>query len=176
MRKLIVYIAMSIDGFIAGPDGDLSFLSQVEEAGEDYGYADFLKTIDSVIIGRKTIEKVESMGYDYPTADREVYVITRSGKQDEGSKHYYSGHPAELARALKGQQGKNIFCDGGSEIVNQLFQAGEVDELIVSIIPVVLGDGIPLFRSGNPLQTMHLISCKSFPKGLVQLHYSLTGE
>lgn len=173
MRKLIVYISMSIDGFIAGPVDDLGFLSLVEQAGEDYGYAEFLKTIDTIIIGRRTIEKVESMGYDYPSNESEVYVVTRSGMKDEGSRHYYSGHPAELARALKVGKGKNIFCDGGSEIVNQLFQEGEVDELILSIIPVLLGDGIPLFKTGNPRQTMHLISSKSFPKGLVQLHFKV---
>lgn len=176
MRKLIVYISMSIDGFIAGPDGDLGFLSQVEVAGEDYGYSEFVKTIDAVIIGRKTIEKVESMGYEYPLHDREVYVISRNLRQDKGSMHYYQGNPADLARELKGKPGKNIYCDGGSEIVNQLFKAGEVDDLILSIIPVILGDGIPLFRSGNALQTMHLISCKSYPSGLVQMHYSVPGK
>lgn len=176
MRKLIVYISMSIDGFIAGPDGDLGFLSQVEVPGEDYGYAEFVKTIDAVIIGRKTIEKVESMGYEYPTLEREVYVISRTHRQDKGSMYYYPGNPADLARELKDKPGKNIYCDGGSEIVNQLFKAGEVDDLILSVIPVILGDGIPLFRSGNPLKTMNLISCKSYPSGLVQMHYGVSGE
>ncbi len=82
MRKVIFYIAMSLDGYIAKPDGDISFLSMAEKKGEDYGYSGFTSTIDTVIIGRKTYDKVISMGYEYPDNDNDVYVITRTVKPD----------------------------------------------------------------------------------------------
>jgi len=82
MRKVISYIAMSLDGYIAKPDGDISFLSIAEKKGEDYGYSDFTSTIDTVIIGRKTYDQVISMGYEYPDNDNDVYVITRTVKPD----------------------------------------------------------------------------------------------
>jgi dihydrofolate reductase len=79
-RKLVLYIAMSLDGYIAAENDDLSFLSAVEQEGEDYGYAEFINTIDTIILGRKTYDKVISMGHPYPMHGEKVYVITRSEK------------------------------------------------------------------------------------------------
>jgi dihydrofolate reductase len=171
-RKLILYIAMSIDGYIANKNDDLSFLSIVEQEGEDYGYNEFQKTIDTIIIGRKTFDKVISMRFDYPHTDKKVYIITRTPKTEIGTFNYYTGNLKELDIELKRGNGKNIFCDGGAEIVNELLKDNLIDEFYISIIPVILGDGIPLFNPGRPELNLQLISSKSFDKGLVQLHYS----
>lgn len=175
-RKLIIYIAMSLDGFIATNDGDLSFLSQVEKEGEDYGYEAFVKTVDTIIIGRKTYEKVLSMGFEYPHTDKDVYIITRTERPPIGSFRFYTGDLTDLVSTLKGQHGKNIYCDGGAEIVYELQKNGLIDEYIISIIPVLLGDGIKLFKTGLPKTGLQLLSSKSFEKGLVQLHYRRSGE
>jgi dihydrofolate reductase len=112
-RKVILYIATSLDGYIAKPNDDLSFLSIVEQEGQDYGYADFVKTVDTVIVGRKTYDKVISMGFDFPHADKDAYIITRTPRPTIGSVKFYSGDLKTLVGKLKTESGKNIFCDGG---------------------------------------------------------------
>jgi len=170
-RKVILYIAMSLDGFIAKSDGDISFLSQVEQEGEDYGYSTFTETVDTIILGRKTYDKLLSMGFDAYYGDRSVFVLTRSPHSAIDKITFYSGSLSELISSLKGQPGKHIYCDGGAETVNRLLQDKLLDELIISIIPILLGDGVRLFGKSFPGQKLQLVSSKSFEKGLVQLHY-----
>jgi len=170
-RKVILYIAMSLDGFIAKPDGDISFLSQVEQEGEDYGYSAFTETADTVILGRKTYDKVLSMGFDLHYGERKVYVLTRNPHPATEKITFFSGNIPELFSSLKSQSGKNIYCDGGAETVQQLLQEDLIDEFIISIIPVLLGNGIRLFEKDFPEQKLQLAKSKSFEKGLVQLHY-----
>lgn len=171
-RKVIIYIACSVDGYIAGPNDDLGFLSMVEQEGEDYGYAAFIENIDTMIVGRRTYDKVQAMGQEYPPAGKKLYVITRSPRPDAGAVKFYTGGPKALVRQLKQEPGRHIYCDGGAEIVNQLLKYNLVDELIISVIPILLGNGTQLFNSGRPKQALTLVSAKQFEKGLVQLHYS----
>lgn len=172
-RKVIVYIATSLDGYIAKPNDDLSFLKIVEKEGEDYGYAEFTTTIDTIILGRKTYDWVlkEIGPSHYDNGDRDVYVITRTKRPDSGRTTFYTGDLTELVQQLKAKNGKNIYCDGGAEIVTALLKHGLIDELIISVIPILVGDGTRLFKDGRPEQTLELISTKQFEKGLVQLHY-----
>lgn len=170
-RKVIIYIAMSLDGYIARSDGDISFLSVVEQRGEDYGYSDFLKTVDTVIIGRKTYDHIIEMGYDYPHQDKDVYILSRSERPEVGLPKYLNGSLGGLITELKAEEGKNIYCDGGAEVINALLEENLIDEFIISIIPIVLGDGVPLFKNGRPENRLELIGSKQFDKGLVQLHY-----
>jgi len=170
-RKIILYIAMSLDGYIAKSDGDISFLVQVEQEGEDYGYSAFTQTVDTVILGRKTYDKVLSMGFKEPYGDRQVFVLTRHPHHSTDKITFYSGSLPELISSLKGETGKHIYCDGGAETVHLFLQENLFDELIISIIPVLLGDGIRLFGKSFPEQKIQLVSSKSFEKGLVQLHY-----
>lgn len=171
-RKVILYIAMSLDGFIAGKNDELDFLTQVEKEGEDYGYAQFIETIDTVIMGRKTYEKVLSFGIGFPHADKKSYILTRTSREDEAKITFYNGNINTLIVNLRKTDGKNIFIDGGAEVVHLLLKKELIDELIISIIPVLLGDGIRLFKGEEPLQKLELVSTKTFEKGLVQLHYS----
>lgn len=170
-RKVILYISMSLDGFIATKDNSLEFLSIVEKEGEDYGYNDFIKTVDSVIIGRKTYDKVFEMGYEYPNTDKDVYIVTRMDRPSIGNFKYYNGALSQLVYDLKAKPGKNIYCDGGAEIANELLKNNLVDEFIISVIPILLGDGIKLFKGGRPELKLELISTKQFDKGLTQLYY-----
>lgn len=170
-RKVILFIAMSLDGYIAKPDGDLSFLSMVELEGEDYGYHDFIKTVDTVIVGRKTYDKVISMGYDFPHKDKDAYIITRTSRPSDGSVKFYTGSLNDLVVRLKSETGKHIFVDGGAEIVNELLKDNLIDEFYISVIPVLLGDGISLFKNCRPEIGLKLIRSKHFDTGLVMLHY-----
>lgn len=174
-RKLILYIATSLDGYIAKPNDDLDFLSIVEQEGQDYGYAEFIKTVDTVIVGRKTYDKVLSMGFDFPHSDKESYIITRTARPDIGPVKFYTGDLKTLVERLKSESGKTIFCDGGAEIVNELLKHDLFDEFIISVIPIFVGSGTRLFKDGRPEQKLELISVKSFEKGLTQLHFKRSG-
>lgn len=171
-RQLVLYIAMSLDGYIAKPDGNIDFLSIVETPGEDYGYADFLQSIDTVIWGRKTFDKVLSFGIGVPHKDKQVYVISkeRTGHHEHAE---YHNDVVGLVQQLKGKEGKNIYCDGGAEIVFELLNHHLFDRLIVSVIPHVLGGGIRLFKKGMPEQAIQLKRSISYPSGLVQLWYDV---
>jgi len=171
LRKVILYISMSVDGYIADKKDGLDFLSLVEEEGEDYGYGDFIKNIDTIIIGRKTYDKVLSMGYAYPHTNKEVYIITRTKRTPEGNFQFYTGDLKHLVDSLKNQQGKNIYCDGGAQLANELLKLRLIDELVISVIPTLLGDGIRLFEDGRPAEQLELVECKNHTKGLVQLTY-----
>ena len=172
MRKVILYIATSLDGFIAKPNDELDFLSVVEQEGEDYGYSDFVKTVDAVIIGRKTYDKIISMGFGFPHADKDTYIITRTTSRDIGGfVKFYNGDLKSLVSRLKSESGKNIFCDGGAEIVNELLKDDLIDEFIISIIPIFVGNGKKLFNDERPEHKLELVSTKQFDKGLIQLHY-----
>lgn len=171
MRKLVVYIASSVDGYIAQPNDDLSFLKRVEKEGEDYGYSEFIQTIDTIILGRTTYDWVTKNVPGHYGAKR-TFVITHQEKPAEGNVTFYSGSLTELVAQLKNEDSqKYIFCDGGASIVNQLLQHDLVDELTISLIPVLLGDGVKLFADGRPEQVLQLESAKSFDTGLVQIHY-----
>lgn len=170
-RKLYLFIAMSLDGYIAKPDDDISFLAQVEKPGEDYGYSKFITSVDTVVLGRKTYDKILSMNPELPYGPREIYVVTHTPKPDEGNVHFYSGSIPDLIASLRNKEGMDIYCDGGAEIIHQLLMADLIDEMIISIIPVLLGDGIALFKGGLEEKQLTLQSATSFEKGLVQMHY-----
>lgn len=170
-RKVILYIAMSLDGFIAKSDDNLDFLSMVEKEGEDYGYAAFMESVDTVILGRKTYDKILSMMPELAYGDRDVYIYTRTPRSDSGKIRFYTGNLAKLISDLSCKEGKHIFCDGGAETIAVFLKNDLFDELIISIIPVLLGEGIRLFGKPFQEQKLKLTECKAFEKGLVQLHY-----
>ena len=149
-RKLILFISMSLDGYIATKDNSLEFLSVVEQEGEDYGYNDSITSVDTVIIGRKTYEKVIAMGYEYPHTDKDVYILSRTAKPAIGNFKFYANNLSGLVNNLKKQLGKHIYCDGGAEVANELMKNNLIDEFIISVIPILLGDGIKLFKDNRP--------------------------
>lgn len=170
-RKVILYIAASADGYIAKPNDDLSFLSLVQKEGEDYGYAEFTSAVDTVIIGRKTYDWVMKQVDEFPHADKTTYVITRTEKPAIGKTQFYTGDLKQLIEKLKSESGKHIFIDGGAELVNVLLKDNLIDEFYISVIPILLGKGIRLFKEGIPEIPLKLVKATSYEKGLVQLHY-----
>jgi len=172
-RKVILYIAASVDGYIAKPDDDLSFLSIVEKEGEDYGYTHFISTVDTVILGRKTYDWVLSQVPEYLYPEKDTYVITRTARPDIGNTRFYNGDLKSLILTLKSRPGKHIFIDGGAEIVHELLKLQLIDELIISVIPILVGNGTSLFKDGRPEQRLELLSSKQFDNGLIQQHYKV---
>lgn len=173
MRKISLFIATSLDGYIAKPNDDLSFLKLVEKEGEDYGYAKFTDTIDTLIIGRRTYDYVlkEIGSSHYDNGQRDVYVITRAQRPNVGRTFFYTGSLTDLVKKLKSENGKDIYCDGGAEVIHELLKNDLIDEIIISVVPVLLGTGTRLFKEGRPEQLLDLVTVKIFDTGLTQVHY-----
>lgn len=172
--KVSVYIATSLDGFIARKDGGLDWLPVPVEGGEDYGYAEFMAAIDFIVMGRNTYEKVLSFGgWQY---DRKVIVLTSrdltlpSELADKVEAHRQS--PRELLHELERRGAKGIYLDGGVTI-QRFLREGLVDELTLTTIPVLIGEGIPLFGSLEQDIKLVLLKSRTFPNGFVQTTYKI---
>lgn len=165
-RKVVLYVACSLDGYIAGPDGDIRWLF----TDQDYGYADFLKRIDSIIMGRKTYDQLLDMG-DFPYAGKDCYVFSRSAMGGDENVEFVNSPVKEFIEGLRANDGKDIWLVGGSELIHDFMLAAIVDEFIISIHPMILGQGIPLFRTGLPTYELQLVNSESFSSGLVQMSY-----
>lgn len=172
-RKVVLYISMSLDGFIATNDDDLSWLSTVEKEGLDYGYDTMIERCDTYIVGRNTYDVVLSLtGGDFPQAKMfDCYVITRQAIERADGINFYNGNIETLINDLKSKSGKDIYCDGGGQVVKMLMEKNLIDEYIISVIPIVLGSGKRLFLGGVPKTDLELIKSERFETGLVQLHY-----
>lgn len=171
-RKVILFIAMSLDGFIARPDDDLEWLNCVAKDGEDYGYSAFTQTVDTILIGRRTYEKILTLVEKYPHHDKITYVITQTEQQSQENIIFYTENINDLIHELKQKEGQNIYCDGGAMLVQNLIRENLIDEMIISIIPILLGEGIRLFENIIATNHLKLIATKHFDTGLVQVHYT----
>lgn len=164
-----VFIAVSLDGFIARKDGGLDWLQVVERPGEDYGYRDFAGSIDAMVMGRKTYDV--ALGFpDWPYAGKRCIVLTHRESLAQHGEEFWHGPPAEIAARLAQQAVRRVYVDGG-EVIRQFLAARLIDDLTISIIPVVLGAGIPLFAADGIEQPLTLLETRSFASGLVQLRY-----
>ncbi len=164
---------MSLDGYIAAPDGDIRFLDAMAVEGEDYGYKSFYERCDTLIYGRKTYDKIISFGIPWPHAGKRTFVFTRQELESTREVVFIQEPLAPFISRLKEEPGEIIYCDGGGEMVRALLQEKLVDELIVSVIPVLLGEGISLFPPSFPTQALQLKKHQAFSSGLVQLHYAV---
>jgi dihydrofolate reductase len=170
MRKIIVYIATSADGFIARPDGDIGWLDRPRVAG-NYGMNEFYRSIDTVLMGRKTYDIALKLGQtSYPGKMNYVFSKTprRSGLPEV---EFIAGEAGEFAKGLRITPGKDIWLVGGGELIGSLLDSGQVDEFIVHVIPILIGEGIPLLRPRHRAVSLALLSARSFPDGVVRLHY-----
>lgn len=171
MRPIVsVYIAISIDGNIARDDGALDWLEGVQDAGgDDYGYADFMATIDAVVLGRETYDAVRTFD-TWPFTGRRVIVLTNRALTPSFDEETYAGALAPLMERLGRDGVRRVYLDGGATI-RQGLDEGLVDDMTLSIVPVLLGIGRPLFTRGVPGSQWTLTGAAGHPTGLVQLRY-----
>jgi len=168
------FIATSLDGFIARPDGGLDWLEAVRSPGEDHGYEAFLAEMDTILLGRNTYEA--ALGFpEWPYASKRVLVYTRRGGEARHGVGFLAGSPFKVALRLETLGARRVYLDGGATI-SAFLAADLVDELIISILPVVLGEGIPLFRAPLPERPLALEGIRGYPSGLVQLRYRRAGR
>jgi dihydrofolate reductase len=171
-----LYIATSIDGFIARKDGSLDWLEDFPNPDKlDYGYLDFLENIDTIVMGRNTYEAILSFGMDWPYADSKSYVI--SSKEDfkieTENTYLINTLTKELINQIRTESKKNIWIVGGGKLISSFLNHRAIDELILTIIPTILGDGIPLFPN-KPLETQFTLKeTQTYKTGVVSLNYLL---
>jgi len=173
VRKVRLFIATSLDGYIAGPDDDLGWLFD----DGDYGYAGFYDSIDTVLVGRRTYDVARGFPA-WPYAGRKVVVFTRTDAARVTSPDTVATtrSPADVVGELRARAGKDLWLVGGGQLVQAFMAAGLVDDVIVSIHPLLLGDGIPLVGKGAPRLPLMLVGERRFPSGLVQLTYRADRE
>lgn len=173
-KKVVLFIAQTLDGYIAGPNGELDFLKCVEETNVDYGYSDFFNSVDVVILGRKTYEKLLSFKIDDLYPGKKIVVLTKGNMHSQNARiTFFSGDIKTLISDLKKSTTQNIYCDGGSETIFQLLQYNLIDEMNISIIPILIGNGIPLFKKSEFSKNLKLLSVNSFSSGLVLIKYEV---
>lgn len=169
-RKVILYIATSLDNYIARENGEVDWLiGDGSNPNMDNGYEEFYKTIDTVIIGKSTYDQVMGWG-EYPYKNCESYVYTRKETKDSEYVEFTNEDPKELISKLKEKPGKDIWIVGGADIVDLFLKQDLIDEFIIATIPTILGSGIPLFRENNGEIKLKLKESKIFD-GIVQNHY-----
>ena len=173
MRKIVLFIAMSMDGYIADINGKVDWLAgQDNDVETDDNYTDFVKSVDTVIMGWTTYHQiVEELSPDQWVYDNlQSYVITHRNCTPDGNVTFVSENPCTLVNRLKQKNGKDIWICGGADIVHQLMQNDLIDKYYISIIPTILGNGIRLFDATDKKIDLHFVSSKS-SNGIVELVY-----
>jgi len=167
MRKIILFIASSLDGYIARETGEIDWLPENTTSG----YDEFIKSIDTVIMGRKTYDQILTFG-DYPYKVKKSYVFSRTNNNSKDENIEFVHDADKLVKSIISNSGTNIWLIGGAEIISIFLNLDFVDEIILSIIPVVLGKGIPLFKDVEKKVKLELIKTSNYDK-LVELHYKV---
>lgn len=170
MRKAVLGLGISLDGYIARPDGSVDFLFMPK----DYSMGPFFATIDAAIMGRKTYDVALKMGGGgFSKSKMKNYVFSRSQPPGErGGVTFVCEAPKSFLEKLRKHPGKNIWLMGGGELARDFLKDDLVDELYIGIVPVLIGEGIPLFPSGFPQREFTLLENKTFSKGLIALKYA----
>src|SRR5262249_2282878 len=178
MRKIIVYIATSADGYIARPDGSVDWLDRPRTAG-DYGMRAFYRSIDTILWGRKTYELAldfQKRGVPSSEFDSTVknYAFShRPPRSVPAAVEFVTKPIRTFAKSLRAKPGKNIFMMGGGGLIASFLDAGQIDEFIIHVIPTFIGEGIPLIAPRHRNVSLKLRSCRRYSDGVVRLHYAV---
>jgi len=175
MRKVKYGVGVSLDGYIAAPDGSVDWLNRTasKAKGEDFGMREFFRSIDTVLMGRKTYEIALKMGMGKGGySGMKTFIFSRTlppGERD--GVEFVSGDPGELMGRLKQRPGKDIWLCGGGELTREFLKSGALDEVILGIVPVLIGAGRPTFPPGFPETEVELVEVKQYKGGVVGLTY-----
>ena len=167
MRKIILFIASSLDGFIARENDTVDWLFTDQE----YGYKQFYSSIDTILIGRKTFEHSLTFGETYH--GKEVFVFSKNKNAKNINNIHFEQDIIATTKNLLNKDGKNIWLVGGAEIITVMLNNDFINEIILSIHPLILGRGIPLFKEIVKEIKMTLIKEIRYETGLLQAHYQV---
>ncbi|NDV81622.1 dihydrofolate reductase family protein [Bacteroides sp. 51] len=172
MKKIILYIASSIDGRIAEKDGSVDFLSQYPITEENnYGYNEFIAGIDTIIMGGRTYREMVNTDMVWPYSEQMTYVISHNNWGDKENIRFITENIIETVNNLRQQSGKNIFLAGGAEIATMLLKSGLIDEMHICYVPVIVGEGIPLFDDIPMRSQWKLTENNAYGNGLLLVKY-----
>ena len=176
-RRVIVHIAASADGYIARPDGDLEWLTSRPAPEGFYGMNAFMKSIDTMLLGRKTYEASLGLGAKFDSKSRTIVFSRHAPPADAPSGvEFVSDAIGPFVKRLREQPGKDIWLMGGGDLIASFLDDRAIDEFVVSVVPVFIGDGIPLIARRHRHVPLELQSVERFDDGLVQLHYRLQSD
>ncbi len=171
MRQIVAYLAVSVDGYIATKSGSVSWLDDVQTDG-DTGFEAFFNTVDTVVMGRTTYDWIAENAKEYPYKEKHSIVVTHRHVDDENNV-MVTKNIEKTAAQLKEQPGKNIWVVGGGKLISYMLRQGLIDRLRLTVAPVLLGSGIPLFTNGD--KTIPLTLEKTTRYGeFIELDYSVT--
>jgi dihydrofolate reductase len=169
MRKIVLGLGISLDGYIARPDGAVDFLFMPK----DYPMDKFFATLDTAIMGRKTLDAgLKMSGGKLPKSHLATYVFSKT--QPPGEREGYTvvnESPSAFVRKLRKRPGKDIWHMGGGELAREFLKADLIDELYIGVVPVLLGEGIPLFPAGFPQRNFSLLENNSYSRGMIAFRY-----
>ena len=162
--EIIYYVAASLDGFIATPEGGIDWLKPFEGTGEDYGYGEFYASIEAVLLGRVTYEQCLEFP-EWPYAGKPYWVLSRTqGKTAANT-------PASVVAEMKARGLRRAWLVGGGKLAAAFRAERLITQHIVSIVPVLLGAGIPLFDGPGPRDELRLLGSRGYPSGIIQVRY-----
>ncbi len=174
LRKIIVNIATSADGYVARSDGNLDWLTKRPAPKGFYGLPEFERSTDAKILGRKTFDRSVQVGARFG-ANAVHYVFSRHPPPASvpAGVHFVTESIGVFAERLRTQAGKNVWVMGGGEIIGSFLDENAIDEFIITIVPTFIGEGIPLLGPKQRLVPLRLLGVQQFPDGVVQLHYEV---
>jgi dihydrofolate reductase len=176
-RRVIAYLATSADGYIARPDGDVTWLDRPRPR-DNYGMAAFLRSIDTILWGRKTYDMALTFGDSGLGFSGKIkhYVFTHQPPAARPEVEFVTEPVAAFAERFRDAPGKHAWMMGGADIIASFLDAGAIDEFMIHVIPVLIGEGIPLIAPRHRLVRLALRSTRQFPDGVVRLHYVVKRE
>lgn len=172
MTEIVYYVATSLDGYIATLGDGIDWLDNFNVEGEDYGYAAFYDAIDALVMGRRTYEKVVSFGeWVYP--GKPCWVCSQQALKPAAPEvTVTAASPSEVVAELQSRNLRRVWLVGGGALATAFSSSGLLNEYILSVMPIVLGSGIPLLTSSDQRRSLQLLTSKTYPNGVVQLHYA----
>lgn len=172
MKKIILYIAASLDQRIAEPDGSLEWLNEFPNHEKaDYGYKDLLALADTVLMGGRTYREFLNMDIIWPYSQQMAYVVSHHNWGEKENVKFITENITEAISELRNQEGKNILLVGGGELVSMLLAADLIDEMHITYIPVILGKGISLFPEQAKESNWELQDSTNYGNGVIQVKY-----
>lgn len=169
MAEFILYVATTVDGYIASTDGSIDWLTPFETSEQNRAYTAFYSTIDALVMGYTTYEQVLGFG-DWSYAGKMSYVLTNRKRSTNRSDIVFKNSIEAVLEEIQRQQWKRVWVVGGGKVASLFIELGLIDEYILTVIPMILGRGISLYQSLSR-QKLNLVNSKNYDSGAVELHY-----
>lgn len=166
------YISSTLDGYIARADGAIDWLTRIDDTDTDYGYGEFYDSVDGLVMGSTTFEMIQALG-PWPYSEKPSFIFTnRSLKANAPNAYSVSGDPIQVIGSSAFSQFRRLWLVGGSALIGTFLKRGLIDEYIITLLPVILGQGLRLFSSPVQEQWLSLTGCTQYDRGVLQMRYA----